>query len=79
MNNRKDQAADFFPVGQLRTTYYRPDVIARVLPTRNEAMVLKLSNDEVERKEQQVALTKLLPPVVDIMSPADGSEVLRPV
>lgn len=83
VNNGKDQAADFFPVGQFRSTYYRPDVISKVLGTGDEAEALRLADEERGRVRTQGALimvtrpnvVRLLPPVVDIASPADNSEV----
>jgi WD40 repeat protein len=74
VNNGPDQAADFFPVAQFRETYYRPDVIAKVLPTGDEARALELANQESGRKQQQDNLAQQLPPVVEIISPSDGSE-----
>lgn len=78
VNNGKDAAADFFPVSQFRSTYYRPDVIARVLQTGDEQEALRLVNEESGRKQQQASLTQMLPPVIAILSPADGAEVSSP-
>jgi WD40 repeat protein len=75
VNNGKDQAADFFPVGQFRATYYRPDVISKVLKTGDEARALQLANEERGRKAQTATVGQMLPPVVDIASPADNSAV----
>ena len=75
VNNGKDQAADFFPVGQFRSTYYRPDVISKVLETGDEARALQLANEERGRKTQTSTVAQMLPPVVEIASPADNSEV----
>lgn len=75
VNNGADAAADFFPVSQFRSTHYRPDVIARVLETGDELEALRLANDESGRKQQQPALGQMLPPVVEILSPADRAEV----
>jgi WD40 repeat protein len=75
VNNGRDQAADFFPVGQFRSTYYRPDVISRVLSTRDEQLALKEANEEAGRKQPPESIAQQLPPVVEIISPADSSEV----
>jgi WD40 repeat protein len=76
VNNGKDAAADFFPVGQFRSTYYRPDVISKVLETGDEQLALKLANEEAGRKQQQQAeVLKMLPPVIEIVSPASGAIV----
>lgn len=75
VNNGRDQAADFFPVGQFREVYYRPDVVSKILQTGDEQLALKEANEEAGRKQQQATLVQMLPPVVEIVSPADGAEV----
>lgn len=74
VNNGPDNTADFFPVSKFRSTYYRPDVIAKVLGTLNEAEGIRLANAESGRKEE-ASVQQMLPPVVNIFSPADGAEV----
>ncbi len=75
LNRGKNHAADFFPASRFRATYYRPDVIAKVLDTRDEQEALKLANAESGRKHQEQAIEAILPPVVTILSPSDGSSV----
>jgi len=75
VNNGKDHAADFFPVGQFRSTYYRPDVISKILETGDEARALQIANEERGRKVQTATVAQMLPPVVEIASPVDNSEV----
>ena len=75
VNNGKEQAADFFPVGQFRSTYYRPDVISKILETGGEARALQLANQDRGRKAQATTVAQMLPPVVEIASPSDNSEV----
>jgi WD40 repeat protein len=77
INNGKDHAADFFPASKFQATYYRPDVLAKVLVTLDEGQALRLANEESGRKRQQVNITQMLPPVVTIISPADGASVSR--
>ena len=72
----RDQAADFFPASRLRSIYYRPDVIDRVLATMDEAVALQQANEEAGRKQvAAVPVQEKLPPVTAILSPVDGSEV----
>lgn len=78
VNNGKDQAADFFPVGQFRSTYYRPDVISKILETGEEGRALQFANEERGRKAQSANVAQMLPPVVEIASPSDNSEVSAP-
>lgn len=75
VNNGKNQAADFFPTGQFRSTFYRPEVVSRILQTRDEQLALRQANEETGRKQQQASIAQQLPPVVEILSPGDGSEV----
>jgi WD40 repeat protein len=75
VNNGRDEAADFFPAGRFRGIYYRPDVISRVLEVGDETIALKQADEEAGRRRQESDLKKRLPPVIDIISPADGSEI----
>jgi WD40 repeat protein len=75
VNNGSDQAADFFPISRFRTTYYRPDVVAKTLETLDEAEAIKLANKESGKNVQETSIAKRLPPVVSIVSPKDGSVV----
>ncbi len=74
VNNGSDQAADFFPISRFRPAYYRPDVVAKVLETMDESEAIKLANKESSKKVQEVPVAKILPPVVNILSPKDGFE-----
>lgn len=75
VNRGADQAADFFPASRFRDTFYRPDVIAKVLETRDEAKALQLANAAAGRKQEKAAVAALLPPVVELVAPADGTSV----
>jgi WD40 repeat protein len=79
VNSGKDRAADFFPASRFRSTYYRPDVIDRVLTTMDEAVALRQANEEAGRKQVADASVRgKLPPVTTILSPAHGTEVSAP-
>lgn len=75
VNNGKDHAADFFPVGQFRSIYYRPDVVSKVLEIGDEGQAFKLANEERGHKAQTTTIAQMLPPVVEIALPSDNSEV----
>jgi WD40 repeat protein len=76
VNNGRAAAADFFPVGQFREVYYRPDVVSLMLQTGDERLAIKEANERAGRKSQQSAgLATMLPPVVEILSPSDGTAV----
>lgn len=78
LNRGKDQAADFFPASRFRAQFYRPDVLARVLETRDEAEAVRLANAEAGRKTQMTSVAQVLPPVVEILSPNEGTNVSSP-
>lgn len=84
VNNGPEQAADFFPVGQFREVYYRPDVISRVLTTLDEGEALRVAESERGRvkasapkppKDTAAEVLKRLPPVIELLAPMDGMEV----
>lgn len=74
VNHGQDQAADFFPASKFRSTYYRPDVIAKVLETLDEQEGIRLANAESGRR-QEASVHQMLPPIINILSPHDGAEV----
>ena len=79
MNNGRDQAADFFPISRFRSTYYRPDIIDRVLKTLDETEAVRLANEERGAKPLATgSVREKLPPVVSIVAPADRTEVSSP-
>ncbi|MGZ3494907.1 MAG: caspase family protein, partial [Thermodesulfobacteriota bacterium] len=59
---------------KVQSDYYRPDVVAKALETLDEAEAIKLANKESGKKVHEVPVAKILPPVVNILSPKDGSE-----
>jgi WD40 repeat protein len=75
VNNGSEEAADFFPISRFRRDYYRHDVVAKALETLDEADAIKLANKESGRKAKEIPVAKILPPVVNILSPKDGSGV----
>ena len=71
VNRGPDKAADFFPASRFRDTYYRPDVIDRVLETRDVAEALRLANEAAGKKSSAIAETaktieQRQPPVVEL-------------
>jgi len=77
VNNGTDRAADFFPASRFRDAYFRPDVIDRVLATTDEDQAVRLANADSGRR-QAASVREKLPPVITILSPADGTEVDDP-
>ena len=75
LNRGKDDVADFFPASRFRSQFNRPDVIAKIFESGNEADALQLANTEAGRKSQAATIVQVLPPVVDIVSPQEGTTV----
>ena len=75
VNNGSDQAADFFSISRFRRDYYRPDVVAKIFEKLDEAEAIRIANIELGKRSKEFSVAKILPPVVSILSPKDGSEV----
>ncbi len=72
VNNGKDRASDYFSASRFRDRFYRPDVLSRLLDTASETEAVKLANAETGRREQSTDISTLLPPVVELVTPAEG-------
>ncbi len=75
VNSGKDRVADFFPASKFRDRFYRPDVIVKMLDTLDENESVRLADAQSGRKRQEADITRILPPVVTIHSPAHGQEI----
>jgi WD40 repeat protein len=64
------EPSDFFPAGKFKDAYYRPDLVALVLDTLDEASALARADAERGGKAAS-ALADSLPPVIDLLSPAE--------
>jgi WD40 repeat protein len=76
VNRGLDHEADFFPASRFRDTFYRPDVVSRVLDTLDEAEALRVAYADAGLRAAPASspsVLKQLPPVVEILSPGDGS------
>ena len=78
VNRGKDTESDFFTVSRFRDNYYRPDVVEKVLGTLDEGTAIHRGDVETGRSFERRALSELLPPVVTVLSPADGKKVMSP-
>ncbi|CAN5556841.1 hypothetical protein BH11ARM2_BH11ARM2_24730 [soil metagenome] len=71
VNNGADHEADFYPASRFRSTYYRPDVIAKVLGTLDEGKALAEAGSSAAPPVAQI-----LPPVVENVKGArEGSKL----
>ncbi|MCW3052422.1 MAG: repeat, subgroup, partial [Chthonomonadales bacterium] len=75
LNHGNAQAGDFYPASRFRSTFYRPDVVERVLSAGGEDEALKLADADRGRKTQVVNVDQTLPPIVAIKSPDNNTEV----
>jgi WD40 repeat protein len=73
VNRGKEKAADFFPASRFRDTYYRPDIVARVLTTLDEEDAVRQANAIRGIAKGAPAIKDILPPVIEIIEPADGN------
>lgn len=75
VNSGADTAPDFYGASRFRDTYYRPDVIAKVLDTLDVKEALRLA--DLERGERTVVadVRATRPPVVRILAPLSGTPV----
>lgn len=71
VNRGKDNAADFFPASRFRERFYRPDILAKVLGTQDEAVAVRLANEEAGRRTQTTSIAEVLPPVVELRSASE--------
>lgn len=76
LNNGPDAVADFFPASRFKERFRRPDVVVKVLDVLDENRALQLANaSSRKRPKARVDIRKQLPPVVSILSPADGESL----
>ena len=73
VNRGKDKAADFFPASRFRDTYYRPDIVAKVLATLDEAEAVRLANAARGIAKGAPDIKTILPPVVELLDLPDGT------
>ena len=77
VNNGKDQSADLFPAASFRSSYYRPDVVARVLGTLDEGEALRLANEEAGKRREVSSQPRLLVLAVGVSAYQDPDLALR--
>jgi WD40 repeat protein len=75
LNRGWGQAADFFPASRFRERFSRPDIIQQVLLTLDESKAIEVANKLANIRTDNSSVSGKLPPVVKILSPAEGSVV----
>ena len=73
VNRGRDQAADFFPASRFRATFYRPDIIGRVLSTLDENEARRLADAATGTPTAPIPIADVVqqqsPPVVRLTAP----------
>ncbi|MFP5212838.1 MAG: hypothetical protein ACLGPL_05615, partial [Acidobacteriota bacterium] len=78
VNNGKDKAPDFFPASRFRALFNRPAVVEQILAVADETEAVKPVAQNPDKKTDPTTVEKILPPVVSILSPPDGTAVDSP-
>jgi WD40 repeat protein len=77
VNNGKDQSADLLPAASFRAGFYRPDVVARVLGTLDEAEALRLANEETGSRQEGASKPRLFVLAAGVSAYQDPDLALR--
>jgi hypothetical protein len=77
INIGKDKESDFFPASRFKEKFYRPDVNAKIFTTYDEEKAVALANEESKKKKTESNIQTILPPVITILSPYDGSTISK--
>jgi WD40 repeat protein len=81
VNRGQDHEADFFPASKFRDQFYRPDVIQRVLSTRDVKQALAQANAERGRQAPQTTpkigevINRMQPPKIELTTGGTLGEV----
>jgi WD40 repeat protein len=77
VNRGWGSAADFFPVSKFRDTFYRPDIVGRVLADLDEEKAITEANLIIGQRRANEDVMNRRPPVIRMRSPMEGSEFMR--
>jgi WD40 repeat protein len=77
INRGWEQPADFFPASRFRDRFNRPDIVRLALQTLDEDEAVRRANNTGKRKEETKPLVAVLPPVLRITSPVEGTRFNR--
>jgi WD40 repeat protein len=76
LNHGPDALADFFPAGQFRRRFERPDLIIKLLRNfENSNAISELGDALAANPPQDIMLQ--LPPVVEVLSPSNGQRITQ--
>ena len=77
VNNGTDQLASFYPTDRFAAALYRPDIISRLAETGDVERAVALADLVRGTKTQRLEIAEVLPPRVQITSPARPSTELN--
>jgi WD40 repeat protein len=72
VNRDWEHAPDFYPASRFRDRFNRPDIVKRVLDDLDEDIAIAEAN-RLTGSKPVPEISKQLPPLIDILSPAEGS------
>lgn len=75
VNNGPDKLATFYPAERFHSTFYRPDVIRRVLDTGSVAEALAAADKERGQQTKLTDVSQVLPPKVAVTFPDAGQKL----
>jgi WD40 repeat protein len=78
VNRTRDRAADFFDAGTFSDKYYRPDIVIQTVAMGDAAAAIRRASLPSKRAIGVRDVAALLPPVIEIIEPADGQIVTTP-
>lgn len=70
VNRGLTRAADYYPVSKFRDTFYRPDIVERILAEGDEDAAIDKANQAAEATRAVEDIRTKAPPVIRILSPA---------
>jgi len=72
VNNGLNAMASYYPASQFRKTFYRPDVIKRLLDSASLDQALAEADAAAGKTTQQVGVAEILPPKIAITAPSSA-------
>ena len=72
VSNGLNSMSSYYPASQFRKTFYRPDVIKRLLDAASLDAALAESDAAAAKTTQQVEVAEILPPTIAITSPSSA-------
>ena len=75
LNQGKENSANFYPISQFRSTFFRPDVVNVVLNAKDDTPVPTGTPTNPDKPQETISIVEALPPDVTIISPRPETEI----